>query len=457
MIMRATILIAIILIFTSSELLPGEPKRITLDEAVRIALSENYELRSSYYDLSARRWRLRNALTRFFPRVTFNTIFTRVDETTFRYQNAPIEFIRQLYPDLNIPLIPRNSYSSDVTITQPIYTGGSLWANLSAARSGRNASAHAYSEAKLNTILETKRVFFDVLRSEDLQAVWRRSVELAEKYLESARLRRSLGMVSNAEVLRWELQLAENRTGLIDAENGVAIANAAFSKTIGANLDAEYELVHLSEDEIARTVEAVELDLNDDFDKQESSWKEEALANSPALKSIRAASSIKRALYRQRYSLFQPSVNFNYSYMWEADDDLRLDGLETWRASVILSFPLFSSLGDYTSLKEARADLLAAEASERDFERTVLLQIVSTASKLRSALRQVDAAGISRDLARENARIVEDKFGQGLIDNLNLIDAQVAQTTAEARYVSAIYDFLIAQAEIDKLIGRQTY
>jgi outer membrane protein TolC len=107
-------------------------------------------------------------------------------------------------------------------------------------------------------------------------------------------------------------------------------------------------------------------------------------------------------------------VNFNYSYMWEADDDLRLDGLETWRASVILSFPLFSSLGDYTSLKEARADLLAAEASERDFERTVLLQIVSTASKLRSALRQVDAAGISRDLARENARIVEDKFGQGL-------------------------------------------
>ena len=94
---------------------------------------------------------------------------------------------------------------------------------------------------------------------------------------------------------------------------------------------------------------------------------------------------------------------------------------------------------------------------EREFERTVLLQVVATASKLRTALRQVDAAGISRDLARENAKIVEDKFGQGLIDNLNLIDAQVAQTTAEARYVSAIYDFLIAQAEIDKLLGRQTY
>ncbi|MCK4656420.1 MAG: TolC family protein [candidate division Zixibacteria bacterium] len=455
--MRATILITVVLLLTSSEILSGEPKRITLDEAVRIALRENYELRSSYYDLNARRWGLRNAVTQFFPRVTFSTVFTRVDETTFRNQNAPIEFIRQLYPDLNIPLIPRNSYSSDVTVTQPIYNGGSLWANLSAARSGRNASVHAYSEAKLSTILETKRAFFDVLRSEDLLDVWRKSVGLAEKYLESALHKRSLGMISNADVLRWKLQLAENRTGLIEAENSVVIASVAFSKTIGAELDAEFELDHLSEDQIERTVETVGLGLDDDFDRQETRWKEEALANSPALKSVQAASSVERALYRQKYSLFQPSVNFNYRYMWQADDDLRLDGLETWRASVILSFPLFSSLGDYTSLKEARDDLLSAEASEREFERTVLLQVVSTASKLRSALRQVDAAGISRDLARENAKIVEDKFGQGLIDNLNLIDAQVAQTTAEARYVSAIYDFLIAQAEIDKLLGRQTY
>gem|GEM_PF-2057904 len=455
--MRTMILIIAALLLTSSGTLSGEPKRITLDEAVRVALRENYELRSSYYDLNARRWGLRNAVTRFLPRVTFSTVFTRVDETTFRYQNAPIEFIRELYPDLNIPLTPRNSYSSDVTVTQPIYNGGSLWAGLLAAKSGRNASAHAYSEARLNTILETKRAFFDVLRSEDLLDVWQKSVGLAEKYLESARLRRSLGMVSNADVLRWKLQLAENRTGLIEAENGVAMANAAFSKALGANFDAEFELVHLSEDEIGRAVEAVGLRLDDDSARQETSWKEEALANSPALKSVQAVSSVKRALYRQRYSLFQPSVNFNYSYMWEADDDLRLDGLETWRASVILSFPLFSSLGDYTSLKEARGDLKSAEASEREFEMTILLQVVATASKLRTALRQVDAAGISRDLARENAEIVENKFGLGLIDNLNLIDAQVAQTTAEARYVSAIYDFLIAQAEIDKLLGRQTY
>ena len=350
--MRVTTLIIVVLLLTNSEILSGEPKRITLDEAVRIALRENYELRSSYYDLNARRWGLRNAVTQFFPRVTFSTVFTRVDETTFQIQNAPLEFIRELYPGLNIPLIPRNSYSSDVTVTQPIYNGGSLWANLSAARSGRNASAHAYSEARLNTILETKRAFFDMLRSEDLLDVWRRSVGLAEKYLESARLRRSLGMISNAEVLRWELQLAENRTGLIEAENSVAIAGAAFSKIIGANLDAEFDLVHLSEDEIERTVKAVGLGLEDDFAQQEASWKEEALVNSPALKSVQAASSVKRALYRQSYSLFQPSVNFNYSYMWEADDDVKLDGLETWRASVILSFPLFSSLGDYTSLKE---------------------------------------------------------------------------------------------------------
>jgi len=454
--MRVITLITVVLLICS-ELIAGTTKKLTLDEAVRIALRENYELRSRYYDLNARRWGFRNAVTQFFPRVVFSTIFTRVDETTFRNQNAPIEFIREVYPDIDIPLIPRNSYSSDVTVTQPIYAGGSLWANLSVSRSSRNASAHTYTEARLNTILETKRAFFNVLRSEDLLGIWEKSVGLAEKYLESARLRRSLGMVSNAEVLRWELQLAENRTSLIGAENSVVLAHAAFSKTIGAEFAAGFELVHLSEDEIERAVETAGPDLDGDLDQQIKKWEAEALANSPAVKSTRATTSIKRALYRQRYSLFQPSVNFRYTYMWEQDDDVSLDGLETWRASVILSFPIFSSLGDYASLREAREDLMSSEASEREFERTILLQVIATASELRTALRQVEAARISRDLARENAKVVESKFNNGLIDNLNLIDAQVAQTTAEARYISARYDFLIAQAEIDKLLGRQTY
>lgn len=435
----------------------GEPRRISLDEAVRMALKENYALKSSRYDLSARRWGLRNAVTQFLPRVTFSTVFSRVDEITFRNQNAPIEFVRQLDPSIDIPLIPRNSYSSDVTITQPIYNGGSLWANLSVARNRRNASKHVHTESRLNTILETKQAYFDVLRAEDMLDIWETSADLSERYYTKAQRKKSLGMASDAEVLRWQLQHAEDNANLIQAENNVALAHAAFNRAVGADPLAEFELDRISEDEIMRGVDDMRPQLEAALDRITDRWSTEALTNSPALKSMRSATAVSRALYRQTYSLFQPSLNFSYSYMWETDDDLRLDGLETWRANVVLSFPIFSSFGDYASLREARDDLKSSEASEVDFEKTILLQVVSMASKLRAALKQVDAAKINRELARENAQLVEAKFEQGMIDNLNLIDARVARTTSESRFVSAIYSFLIAQAELDKLLGRELY
>ncbi len=455
--MRAATLMILVILLARSQSPLCEPIRITLDGAVKSALRENYELKSKSYDLDARQWGLRNALTRFFPRVTFNTIFSRVDRTTNQMQNFQIEIARQFGIDVPFPSIPRNSYTSELTVTQPIYNGGSLWANLSLARSSRNASRNAYSDARLNTILETKQAFFNVLRSEDLLDIRRRSVELAQKYLESAKLRLSLGMVSNVEVLRWELQLAENKAGLTQAKNDLALSHIALAKAIGADMITVFDPVHLTEEEITSAVEGMRTDLEDDFDRLHQEWGDEALSNSPSLKSARAVTAVQRALYRRTYSLFQPSLNFDYTYSWETDDDLLLDGLESWRASVIFSFPLFSSMGDYASLKEARSDLMSAEASEREFERALALQVASAASKLRASLQQIDAAKISRELARENARIVENRYRNGVIDNLNLIDAQIAQTTAEANYISAVYDFLTAQATVDRLLGRKSY
>jgi outer membrane protein len=455
--MRTATLAAIIMLLGLSVTARCESREITLDEAIRIALKENYELKARSYDLAAKQWGVRSAVTQFFPRVVFNTVFSRVDNTTSSMQNFQLEIARRFGIEVPFPYIPRNSYTSELTITQPIYNGGSLWANLSVARNSRDAGRHAYDDARLNTILETKRAFFNVLRAEDILDIRRRSVALAQEYLESAKLRLSLGMVSNVEVLRWDLQLAENRSDLTQAENDVVLSHIALAKAVGADLATVFDPTHLTDEEIEGAVEKLRADLTSDFERCLRDWSAEAYTNSPSLMSVRVGTAVKRALYRRTYSLFQPSLNFSYAYSWETDDDIRLDGLETWRASVILSFPLFSSLGDYASLREAHDDLKSAEASEREFERTTALQVASAASGLRALLQQIDAAKISRDLAAENARIVENRFKNGVIDNLNMIDAQIAQTAAEAKYVSAVYDFLIAQAEMDRLLGRQSY
>ncbi len=450
----AIILFALLMLLHAAGL-QAEVRRLTLDQAIRTALRENDALRASEYDVSARSWGRWNAVTQFFPRVEFNTTWSRVDETTYRNQNAQLEFFRQFVD--NLPLIPRESYSSNLTVYQPIYNGGSLWANLSVARNNLRASRSMHEETRLNTILATKETFFDVLRADDVLAIISESVELARRYLEFAERQRELGMLSDTEVLRWELQVAENKTQFVQAKADAEIARLALKNTIGALPEDSVDLVPLTESEIETSLNAARGSLESDFESKVEEWKREALDNSPLLKSVRAATAVNRAAYRQKYSLFQPSLNFNYTRSWEADNDVALDGLETWRMSIVMSFPLFSSLGDYAILREARNDLKGAEASESDFEQNLLTQVASTAAVLRIALLTVDAARISKRLAEENLAAVENRFKQGLVDNLNLIDAQIEATSADAEHVSAVYNFLVKKAELDKLLGEADY
>jgi len=452
--MRKRLLLLVVLLLCLPAVGFSQVADLSLDDAVGMALDQNYNLRSKQHALNARRWGFRNAVTQFFPRVTFNAVYSKVDETTNAIQNAPIEFFRQFVPDMT--LIPRESYSSDLSVSQPIYNGGSLWANLSVARNSRKASEQDLQDARLGTILEAKRAFFDVLMAEDMLDIQTRSVALAEEYLSSARLQLSLGMISNVDALRWELQLANNKAGLVEAENMLDLSRTSLLRAIGAGVEDEFHLVHLTDEEIASAVESAQRSLGDDFKTAFHNWKSMALDNSPSMKAVRSTTAINRALYRQKYSLFQPSLNFNYTYSWETDDDINLDGLETWRASVVLSFPLFSSLGDYTSLKEAREDLKSSEAAEKDFEQALMLQVSAVASNLKASLQRIEVARISSELSRENLKAVENKYRLGLMDNLNLIDAQVSNTAAEAEYVSAVYYFLITRAELDRLLGRES-
>jgi len=433
----------------------SEPMRITLDEAIDRALDKNDALGSSRHVMDARRWGKIGALTNFLPRVSFSTAWSRVDRTTFENQKAQYDFLRQFAPD--IPDVSRESYGSELVINQPIYNGGALIAGLSAATHSYSAARHSFRSEYLNTILETKRAFMGALRARDLYRIQSESMSLAEEYLESMRRKRNLGMVANVDVLRWELQVSQNRSGLLSAEGNRDLAYMSFKRAIAARPDEEFEMVSLEEQEVDRLIAEAAYLVMDGYADALQDWEREVLSSSPGLKSVEAYTSMQRSLYRQTWSLFQPSLNFNYVRQWETDDDIRLDGLRTWRMSVVLSFPLFSSFGDYSSFKEARATMKAAERSEDDFRRAIVIELTSTASRLRTVYQQLESARISRDLARENRRLVDNRFEQGLSDNLTLVDAQISQTAAEVGYVSAMYEFLIVHAELEKILGHSDH
>lgn len=426
------------------------PDPLSLDEALKVGLQHSPSLRAARQGEASARWAKRKAYTNWMPKVAVNSGYIRLDNETVRRANVFTDVGRKLAetfgegkfdPKDIKPAAYRNTYSTSVSVIQPIYNGGAEWAGIRMARAGHRASGYALQDMEQEVVLKIKRAYFNVLKAQELVRLMKEVAASTREHLTHVQRMYKVGMRNRAEVLRWEVQRAEDEGKIVEAENGLAIAKAALNQAMGVPLDVEYTLKPVAEQ---------------NFPQEEPSAEEiaQAVRTHPSVQATRAAMDLQKAGVQLAWSGFQPKVNFAYTYSWEKDDDLRPDGDKTWSASVQVKFPIFSSFGNYAEMKRAEADLRKAEATVRQVEQGIYLQATSAALNVKAARTRIAIARKTVEQAEENLRIVQSMYEVGTVSNIDFIDAQLAHTGARINAINALYDFYIARAELERALGR---
>ena len=427
------------------------PKTLSLEQAVRIGLEANPTLKAARQDVEGAKWGLREAYTNWLPKVDLSSGYTRLDAETARRANVFVDIGRELGrqfggPDFNPddikPAVYRDAYSTSVTVVQPIYNGGAEWSGIRLAKAARRMSHHALRDTELETTLKIKRTYFSVLKAQEMVELAREAATSTGQHLESARRMLEVGSRNRADVLRWEVQLAQDRGNVVDAENGLALARAVLNEAMGMALENEYELISIPTGEIEEeSVPEAEID--------------QYIALHPSVQAMRANVDLQQAQVRLAQGGFQPRVNFAYNYSWEQDNDIQLDGDKTWTVGVQVNMPIFHSFGNYSGVRKAKANLHKAEATVEGVRRSMMLQARSASLNLTAAQTRVGIARKAVEQAEENLRIVENMYNVGSLANIDFIDAQLARNSARANRINAVYDCYIAEATLERALGNE--
>lgn len=419
-------------------------KKLSLEQSVRIGVEHNLTLRAARQDLEASKWEVRKTYSNWLPKVEINSGYSRLDDETVRRANIFTE-IGKSFPGVDPKDIRqaayKKTYSTSLTVIQPIYNGGAEYSSIRLSRAAHKANRYSLEDTKQEVILEVKRAYFNVLKAQELLNLMKESAKSTRRHLANVRRMLEVGSRSKTDVLRWEVQLAQDEGNVVEAENHLAIAKAALNEAIGVGLEESYELIPIAEKNPREN--NVSQDQIVDFVRAH-----------PAVKAMRANVDLQRAQVRLAQGGFQPKVNFAFSYGWEQDDDLRLDGDETWSASVQVSFPLFNSFGNYSGVREAKAELRRTEESAKGVQRGMELKATSAWLNLKAARTRIKIARKGTEQAEENLRIVRNMYEVGLVSNIDLIDAQLASNGAQVSVINALYDFYIAEAELGRALGR---
>jgi outer membrane protein TolC len=241
-------------------------------------------------------------------------------------------------------------------------------------------------------------------------------------------------------VLRWEVQVATDEANLIDAENQHELAKAALIDVMGIDQRSGIQLADL------------------DFEPRPIRQSIEQLStlaerHDPGLRSAEAGVESQRAGLKLAYSGFQPRINLLYNRSWEQNNTLAPDGFSTWNASVSISLPLFHSLREYASVRQARESVRSAEKMKERYRRSLSLRVKQAALNAQSAWKRLQVTQKAREEAEENLEVVNHLFEVGMAANIDVLDAQVATTMARSNAINVRYDYFSARAELERVVG----
>ena len=281
-----------------------------------------------------------------------------------------------------------------------------------------------------------KQAYFELLRAGRNRDVSRETVEQFRHHLEQAGAFFDVGLKPKFDVTKAEVDLSTAKLNLIKAENASRLARVTLNNAMGLPEAPDYEV----EDRLSSG--------RQDMDLEEAIRK--AYERRPDLKAM----ALKRKSLEQSIELvrkdYYPSLTGSAGYGW-GGGDFPLD--RGWSFGAEVSIPLFTGFSTQYEIAEAQANLDVLTANENLLRQAIDQDVRQAWLNLREAAERIVAAELTVRQAIENLELANGRYASGVGSPIEVTDALVAASNAKLSEISALYDYKIALAGLERAVG----
>jgi outer membrane protein len=180
-----------------------------------------------------------------------------------------------------------------------------------------------------------------------------------------------------------------------------------------------------------------------------------ALESAPSVRQADAQARAARATVLVNRTQYIPSLRVSYGM--NRRDTLFANTLvgnptHSWQFS--LSWTVFNGFTREQSQVAANVQRDIAEAQAADTRRAVNAQLTQQIAALETAFAQVEIAAVNVDAATEDLRVQQERYNVGAGTFLDLLTSQANLTQIQTNLVQARFNYLIARAQLEALLGR---
>ncbi len=314
--------------------------------------------------------------------------------------------------------------------------------DLSATNAGLGSAGASELEQRFRTAFLVESDYYGVLASQALDHVAAERLRRAEEQLAVGRARVVSGAAVQTDSLQLVLEATRARIDRMRAEAALRVARLQLGRRIG-----EAGPVAAADPDSVPPLE-LPVTLPDAVT--------EALAQGPQYRVARANERQAEALLRGRRGEYLPSLVLSgANQTFDSKFFPTARNISSVTLSVIL--PVWNLGQREIAVAQARVNRDVSRAIRADLERGALRDVTEAYEAYRTARGTVDLSALALAAATENFRVQGARYRSGATTILELLDAQISLTQAEADVVQANYSTRLALAGLEVILGRRLF
>lgn len=410
---------------------------LTLEKALQIALDENPTMKVAEEEIELKKVARKEAWQNLLPEAG---ISVALDHTIKAAEMKLNDMSFKMGKDGS------NTGNAGLSINLPLFAPA-VYRTMKMTKTDVELALEKSRASKLDLTNQVSKAFYQLMLAQDSYEVLQGSYRVAEENFNVVDAKYRQGLVSEFDKISAEVQLRSIKPSLISAANGVSLATLQLKVLMGITADVAVK----ADDSLAGYESMVFANqLNDGTDGLENNTTMKQLdLNMRQLKhslklsrtGLMPTFSVSFAYKYQ--SLYNPNMNI-FDYSWSNSSNLMFN----------LSIPLYKA-SNFTKAKTARIQMRQLDWTRTDTERKLNMQVTSYRNNMAASSEQV-ASNKENVMQAEKAVAIAGKrydVGKGTVLELN--SSQVSLTQAQLTYNQAIYDYLVAKADLDLVLGKE--
>ena len=413
------------------------PAVITLEDALKIALSENVSVKVADLEIQRKEYAKKGTYAALYPQIDLTGSYQRTIKKQVMYMTMNGQ-------SMGIEVGKSNTINAGVSAAMPI-VNAQLWKSLEISALDVELAVEKARSSRLEMVTQVKNAYYAILFAKEAFNVYKEVYENAVQNLEETQKKYDAQKVSEFELVRAKTSVANAVPNVYNAESSVVLALWQLKAVLGVDLDLNLD--------VAGKLDDFSQQMFYDIHQHDSiSLDHNSTMKQLAIQAEQLARTIKVQQYANIPTL---ALAFSFSYMSMADDisfkEFPWTPYST--AGLSLNIPIFAGGKRHQAIRQAKNQHQQVQLQVENTERQLKIAIRQNLNTMEMNMKSYYAAQEAVAAAQKAYDIAAAAYKVGRSTLIELNDAQLALTQAQLSQSQAVYNFVTAKAQLEQTLG----